>query len=129
MSLGAGATPVEAVDVVAEWGSPPIATPFRSVQERVALGSSFAQAIGELATESPPLAPTARALLAAYHGAPVEALVVRLADDARQAIRRTGELRARRMPVLLLFPLVFLVLPAFVLLSVAPALLAGLGAL
>jgi hypothetical protein len=99
------------------------------VQERVALGSSFAQAIGELATESPPLAPTARALLAAYHGAPVEALVVRLADDARQAIRRTGELRARRMPVLLLFPLVFLVLPAFVLLSVAPALLAGLGAL
>ena len=41
----------------------------------------------------------------------------------------TAEAHARRVPVRLLFPLVFLVLPAFVLLTVVPGLAAGLARL
>lgn len=127
--FGAGATPLEAVAGVADWGPPLSAPEFRSTVDRVFLGSSPAQALGRLADHNPALAPVSRAVLAATHGAPVGALIVRLGDDARQALRREGELRARRIPVLLLFPLVFMVLPAFMLLSVVPALLAGFAAL
>ena len=46
---------------------------------------------------------------------------------SRRAATRRAEAHARRIPVRLLFPLVFLVLPAFVLLTVVPGLAAGLG--
>ena len=52
--------------------------------------------------------------------------LARLADEERAALRRRAETHARRVPVKLLFPLVFLVLPAFVLLTVVPGLVAGL---
>ena len=51
----------------------------------------------------------------------------RLAVEERTQLRRRAEARARKVPVRLLFPLVFLVLPAFGLLTVVPALLAGFG--
>ena len=54
---------------------------------------------------------------------------MRLADEARAAARRRAETRARVLPVKLLFPLVFLVLPAFGLLTVAPALLSAMSRL
>ena len=129
LALGSGATAYEAVEVVATTGPPLSAAAFRTVVEALGLGASLAQSLGSLADTDPVLAPVARACLAASHGAPTGELVARLADDARRAVRHDGELRARRVPVLLLFPLVFLVLPAFVLLSVAPALISGLASL
>jgi tight adherence protein C len=45
-----------------------------------------------------------------------------LADDVREARRAAASDRARRAPVKMLFPLVFLVLPAFLLLTVVPVL-------
>ncbi len=42
-------------------------------------------------------------------------------------MRRRAEARARTVPVRLLFPLVFCVLPAFVLLTVVPVLLDGIA--
>ena len=55
------------------------------------------------------------------------AALERLAVEERTPLRRRAEARARKVPVRLLFPLVFLVLPAFGLLTVVPALLAGFG--
>ena len=48
--------------------------------------------------------------------------VVRLASDVREARRAAATERARAAPVKMLFPLVFLVLPAFLLLTVVPVL-------
>jgi tight adherence protein C len=60
-------------------------------------------------------------------GAPAGPALTRLAHDVRTDLRRRAEARARTLPVKLLFPLVFLVLPAFGLLTVVPALLSALS--
>ena len=56
------------------------------------------------------------------HGAPITTSLDRLGDEARAVRRRAAAQRARRLPVLLLFPLVLCILPAFVLLTVVPLL-------
>jgi pilus assembly protein TadC len=52
-----------------------------------------------------------------------------LADEIRAARRSAASERARKAPVQMLFPLVFLVLPAFLLLPVVPVLVATLGSI
>ncbi len=52
-----------------------------------------------------------------------------LADDVREERRAAAADRARRAPVKMLFPLVFLILPAFLLLTVVPVLVATLGSI
>jgi pilus assembly protein TadC len=54
-------------------------------------------------------------------GAPLTEQLRRLARDVRHERRSLAEERARRAPVLMLFPLVFLILPAFILAAVIPA--------
>ena len=53
-------------------------------------------------------------------GAPLEPALHRLADRQRTAVRRRTEQRVRRLPILLLGPLVMFVLPSFVLLAIVP---------
>ena len=98
----------------------------RASQDACALGATFADALDDLAARAPPLRPLADALLASDRlGAPVGPALARLAAEQRAELRRHAEANARRVPVRLLFPLVFVVLPAFGLLTVIPTLLAG----
>ncbi len=72
-----------------------------------------------------PVRPLSSALIASErYGVPLTASLERLADEVRRERRRHAEASARRVPVKLLFPLVFCSLPALALLSVAP-LIAG----
>jgi tight adherence protein C len=92
------------------------------------LGDSFSGALDSLAAATPRLRPLADALLASDRlGAPVGDALARLAAEERSALRRRAETAARTVPVRLLFPLVFLVLPAFGLLTVVPTLVSGLA--
>lgn len=130
VAVGAGCTPYLAVDVAARWSPPGIAARLRSVLRACALGVSFDAALDDAARATPTLRPLTDALLASDRlGAPVGPVLARLAAEERTALRRQAEAHARRVPVRLLFPLVFLVLPAFVLLTVVPGLAAGLGRL
>jgi len=100
---------------------------FTTVETRCRLGASLAEALDDVGRDEPVLRDVTDALAVAERsGAPIADLLARLADDARIGLRRRSEAHARRVPVRLLFPLVFLVLPAFGLLTVVPALAAGL---
>ena len=63
---------------------------------------------------------------AARYGTPLQPVLERLAIEARAHRRRHAEEAARRLPITLLFPLVLCVLPAFALLSLAPAIAGAL---
>jgi tight adherence protein C len=129
-AIGAGCTPQGAAELAAQWGPGPVAAAFTRVIVATDLGSSLPDALGALRSSTPLLAPMADVLAtSADLGAPATPALVRLADEARAAARRRAEARARVLPVKLLFPLVFLVLPAFGLLTVAPALISALDRL
>ena len=85
-------------------------------------GASLADAIEGL---RPVLGEEGRPLVAALvasvrHGAPVGPALEAAAVDLRTRARRRAEIRARKVPVRMLFPLVTCILPAFILLSVVP---------
>jgi len=63
------------------------------------------------------------------YGVPVGPVLESLAADVRATRRRLDEADARRLPVRLSFPLVICTLPSFVLLAIAPALIAALSSL
>lgn len=127
VAVGAGATPRGALATATRWGPPSIGRRLRQVLVVTELGGSFTDALRNLAQETPALASVAEVLIASAHlGAPAGAALARLGDETRSSLRRAAEARARTLPVKLLFPLVFLVLPAFGLLTVAPALLSAL---
>ena len=63
------------------------------------------------------------------YGTPLLPALERVGTEARNRRRRAAEARARRLPVLLLFPLVLCTLPAFGLLTVAPLVAGTLGSL
>ena len=130
VAIGAGCTPYLAVEVAVQWSPPVVAAPLATVLRSCSLGIGFATALDDAARGTPALHPLADALLASDRlGAPVAPVLARLADEERAALRRQAEAHARRIPVRLLFPLVVLVLPAFVLLTVIPGLASGLGRL
>ena len=123
----AGCTPRVALAATAAWSPSATRRHLVDVERRCGLGVSLADALDALAAAEPALAGVAEVLaLSERTGAPTAALLERLAEEARADLRRRAEAHARRVPVRLLFPLVFLVLPAFGLLTVVPALLTGL---
>ena len=64
---------------------------------------------------------------ASRFGAPLAELLVAQADGLRDAERRQAETAARRLPVLMLFPLSFCVLPALLVVFLGPPLLSLLA--
>ena len=127
VAAGAGCTPHGALQLAAEWAPPDIAGLLTAWVRAVALGRGFVEAGSELADRHEVLRPLFESLADTSRlGIPLRPALDRLAIDARAGVRRRAEIRARTVPVRLLFPLVFLVLPAFGLITVVPAVLAGL---
>jgi tight adherence protein C len=128
VAVTAGCTPYRAVELVARWGPPATGDAFGAVLGATRVGRSLTDALGTMATGHPPLSPVADVLGASDRlGAPAAPALTRLAQEVRADLRGRAEAKARTLPVKLLFPLVFLVLPAFGLLTVVPALLGALA--
>lgn len=128
VAVASGCTPYLALEVAAGWSPPLLGEALDGVRRATRLGRSFADALGDAVVAMPAMVPVADALLVSDRfGAPVGDALARLATDLRADLRRRAEARARTVPVRLLFPLVFLVLPAFGLLTVVPAVAAGLA--
>jgi Flp pilus assembly protein TadB len=131
LAVSAGLGVPAAVALAAPHAPGPAGRAARLAAARLTAGVAPAVALlawpGQLGDEVRPLA---TALVAAHHdGAPVGPTLAGLASDLRHARRVRAIERVHRLPVLLLFPLVCCVLPAFVLLTVVPLALGSLGAL
>jgi pilus assembly protein TadC len=131
VAVGAGLTVHLAVAAVAQRAAGPVADALRRVVDEVALGRRLADALAEVPDRvGEATRPLVAALVAAdRYGGPLLDRLARLAEEARADSRRRAEEAARRVPVTLLFPLVFCTLPAFALLTVAPMLAGGLRSL
>lgn len=111
-----------AVVEVAGRGAGPVAEALGLAVEGYERGGRLVDELERLpARVGPALRPlTTTLVVAASSGAPLAPQLQRLADTERRRLRRRTEERVRRLPVLLLAPLVGLILPAFVLLTVLP---------
>lgn len=131
LAVGAGLTVPLAVEAVARRAPGRFAAELRQVIADTALGRRLSDALEEvparLGDESRPL--VAALVASDRYGAPLLDGLERLGVELRNDRRRRAEEAARRVPVKLLFPLVFCTLPAFALLTVAPLLAGALGAL
>lgn len=129
-AVSAGLSVTAAVEVVARLADGPVSSALGETVARGRRGDTVSEleAIPDLLGE--PVRPLVRVLVDGLrHGAPVIAGLERLSRDGRAERRRQGEIRARRTSVRLVFPLVVCLLPAFALLTVAPALVASLDLL
>lgn len=127
MAASAGLTPYLAVALGSRFAPAPVARRLADVVEATRDGQRLADALDAEAVRSPPLAPILVLLANCERsGTPVGPGLTRMASSLRARDRRRALARARTVPVRLLFPLVFLVLPAFLVLTVAPVVLASL---
>ncbi|HEV8682647.1 MAG TPA: type II secretion system F family protein [Actinomycetota bacterium] len=120
----AGLSPPIALERAAESTRGPLRDWLERARREVALGGSWRTALRG-AADRLDLQDMRRLALALERGqrlgAPLADQLRRLAREVRNERRARAEERARRAPVLMLFPLVFLILPAFVLAAVIPA--------
>jgi hypothetical protein len=130
MGVGAGLTPADSLGLVAGSRLGPSRQLAVEVAADVAAGLTFREAgMRRAAASGDGGAARLVDLLSdgQRSGAPLGHALGVLAAELRAEQRRRAEERARAVPVKLLFPLVFLALPAFVLLTVAPAVLVAFG--
>ena len=131
LTVQAGLTPRQATHDLASIAPPSLRPAFASVCHRLDRGESLADALDalrhDLGTSADPLIDALAG--AERHGLPLAPVLERLAVEARATRRRLGEAAARRLPVVLSFPLVACTLPSFVLLAIAPSVLAALSSL
>jgi tight adherence protein C len=125
VAVAAGASPRHALGVARDAAGPCRAA-LDAVLVAADLGPGLVAACEVGADEHPELARLLRAVAAADRsGAPLVDALARLGRATRVAVRRDAERQARTVPVRLLLPLVLLVLPAFALVTVVPAVVAG----
>jgi hypothetical protein len=122
VAVSAGHSLHGAVAAVGATADGPAGVALARVDAAFARGRPMADALEELTRA---IGPEARPLVTALSsslrsGAPLAPGLQRLADAQRRRQRRRAEERIRRLPVLLLAPLVGLVLPAFVVLTIVP---------
>lgn len=122
VGVSAGLNLHGALSSVATLGSGPVAAALADVDAAVRRGQRLVDALSSVpATCGASVRPLVTTLLAAHRsGSALAPALQRLADAERRRARRRAEERVRRLPVLLLAPLVGLVLPAFVVLTIVP---------
>ena len=110
----------------------PLGDELRWAVSEVELGVPWQRAIERMVarTEVPSLRALAAALARSQQlGTVLGSTLRRLAEDLRRERRTRAEEEARKAPIKMLFPLVFLILPAFLLLTVGPVVLATIRSL
>jgi Flp pilus assembly protein TadB len=128
VGVGAGHTPYLAVELGARWSPRLVGRELDAAIHACAIGQSFDDALREMGRRTPATRGLAETLRTSTRlGSPAAPALARLASELRADLRRRAEARARTVPVRLCFPLVGCILPAFALLTVVPAVIAGIA--
>lgn len=129
--IHAGLTPHQAVATMTSRGPAATRVGFSEVTRRIDRGQGLADALAALPDVlGPNIGPVADTLaIAERHGTPIAGALEQLSVEVRHRRRRDAEAAARRLPIRLSFPLVVCTLPSFVLVAIAPAVLAALSSL
>ncbi len=129
LAIGAGLTIPGALRSVGAVLRGTVGESFKRCMGHVDLGWQVTDAVEQLRVELAPHGDAFVSLLRAglHDGGTIGLSFAVLTHELRGARRRQAEIRARRVPVLLLFPLVMCVLPAFVLLAIVPLLVGALS--
>jgi pilus assembly protein TadC len=127
----AGLTTRQAIEHLAATAPPPARPAFTEAVTRLDRGQPPADALEALPDVLGREARTVVDLIgpADRYGLPLAPALELLAAEARRSRRRQDEADARRLPVRLSFPLVVCTLPSFVLLAIAPTVLAAISSL
>jgi Flp pilus assembly protein TadB len=127
LAVAAGHTPYLAVELSALWSPSLVARELHNLVRACSVVQSFDAALRQAGRRTPALRGLTDTLRTTIRlGSPAAPALARLAAELRADLRRRAETRARTVPVRLCFPLVGCVLPAFALLTVVPAVVAGL---
>jgi len=131
LSVRAGLTPFQAVGDLATFDEPAVGDAFAEVVRRTERGQPFADALTALPDRLGTRAGGLADVIATSdrHGLPIGPVLDQLAAEIRSSRRRLDQADARKLPVRLAFPLVVCTLPSFVLLAIAPAVIAALSSL
>jgi tight adherence protein C len=131
LSVRAGLTPFQAVCDLAGSRQAEIRTAFGEVVRRTERGQPFADALAALADHLGNQASGLADVIATSdrHGLPLGPVLDQLTVETRATRRLLDQADARKLPVRLSFPLVTCTLPSFVLLAIAPAVIAALSSL
>lgn len=129
VAISAGHSTHVAVAVVGAQATGPVTDALARAASQFDRGRRLLDALSEMAPAlGPGVLPLVSTLnMALTSGAPLGPALQRLADAERRRQRRRAEARARRLPVLLLAPVVGLVLPAFVVLTIVPVAVSAAG--
>jgi tight adherence protein C len=130
--VDAGLAPAAALARVSDVIGEPLRDEVRRVVREVELGVPWQLALEHLVdrTDVPSLRAVAVALTRSQRlGTAMGVTLRRVVEDLRRDRRLRAEEVARKAPLKMLFPLVFLILPAFLLLTVGPVVLATIRSL
>ena len=131
LTIHAGLSPVQAVRELVAVVPADVRPGFGAVVHRLDRGEPFAQAVRALPEHlGNGMVAFADVIAGAdRYGVPIGPVLESLAAEVRAARRRLDEADARRLPIRLSFPLVLCTLPSFVLLAIAPAVIAAFSSL
>ncbi len=127
IAVGAGLTVNGGLLLVKDVGPMAVRQSFGQVLDRSASGQPLARVLPGLSDDlGDAYHPLVMALVASVRdGAPLGQLLMRLGDNARVSRRRRAEERARRLPVVMMFPLALCSMPAVLVGTIVPLVVVG----
>lgn len=127
--VAAGLPTAAALSGIASRTPEPYRAELSEALRRSAAGEPFVESLQRLrGSLGPSVAPLVYAVTAAeVDGVPLAPALERAGDEAHRQRRVRAEEAARRVPVFMLFPLVFCILPAFCCLTVVPLLVGAMA--
>lgn len=127
----AGLTPHQGVVLLSDRAPVPIRPALHEVRRRMSRGAPLSEALvalPDLLGHNAAIVADTLAMAERY-GTPIAHALEQLALDVRERRRRRAEAEARTLPIKMAFPLVTCTLPSFVLIAVAPAVMATISSL